>query len=84
MPAKTAITFRTPVKVKREAARAARKVGVSLSTVLTSALKDFVANPKLLLTENGFTPEFEEEILRSSKMPARSMTKQELLKSLKD
>jgi antitoxin component of RelBE/YafQ-DinJ toxin-antitoxin module len=64
MSAQTAITFRIPTPLKKKATLAAKKVGVPLSLVLKNALKDFIVKPKVTLTENGFTPEFEEEIIK--------------------
>lgn len=79
---KTAITFRTPLSVKREAARAAKKMDISLSLVLTTALKNFAANPQIVLTKNGFTPTFENETLLARKEKPAKMTEKEFLASL--
>lgn len=85
---RTAITFRTSTKLKNAASQAAEKVGIPLSLVLTNALKNFASNPKITLTENGFTQKFEQELLEaveySKKHPetVEIMTKKEFLDSL--
>lgn len=65
----TTIAIDPQVK-KRAAARAKQQDGLPLSAVVTILLNNYAAGkfeittqPKV--TENGFTPEFEEEVLRA-------------------
>jgi len=80
----TAITFRAPIRLKQQASKAAKELGIPLSLVLKSALKNFAISPKVVFTVNGFTSDFEEEILKSSKTKVKGMSKEKFLKSLMD
>ena len=67
MPTST-ITFRSSLRDK--AKKKAKKMGIPLSFVLNQAIKDFLQRDDRIafgLTENGFTPEQEEEILQAEK-----------------
>lgn len=77
-----AVSFRIPSKVKKQATQVAKKLGVPLSLVVVNALKNFAITKKITITENGFTSEFEKEILQSAKVKTKPMTKKEFLESL--
>lgn len=56
MATKTAIlNVRTDVATKRAAQRAAREIGVSLSTVIHARLREFAAHPRVELIPNART-----------------------------
>lgn len=55
MATKTTINIRTEVATKKAAQRAARAIGVSLSTVINASLRDFAAYPRLELIPNART-----------------------------
>lgn len=79
----TPVSFRIPVPVKQAAQKVAEKTNMSLTCVVTQLLKGYVANPSMVLTENGFTPAFEQEILSGAKSKRHSFKSgNELVKSL--
>ncbi len=66
----TTIQFRTTKKEKEKARKILAGIGLDLSTALTMFLHQInrqKALPIKGLTENGFTPEFEEEVLADLK-----------------
>ena len=64
----TTIQFRTDVATKRKAQKIAEDIGLDLSSVFNATLKQMIrvkGLPFTPRTENGFTPEQEDEMLRS-------------------
>jgi len=55
MATKTTINVRTDAATKRAAQRAAREVGVSLSTVINARLREFAMRPRVELVPNART-----------------------------
>jgi DNA-damage-inducible protein J len=55
MATKTTIHVRTDSATKSAAQRAAREIGVSLSTVINARLREFAAYPRVELTPNPRT-----------------------------
>lgn len=55
MATKTTINVRTDVATKRAAQRAARGIGISLSTVINTRLREFAAYPSIELVPNSRT-----------------------------
>ena len=55
MATTTIINVRTDIATKRAAQRAAREVGVSLSTVINARLREFAAYPRVELIPNART-----------------------------
>lgn len=64
------ITIRVPKEIQTKAKSKAKKMGISLTLVVQKALHTFIQSSSLTLTENGFTPEFEDFILQSEKSPS--------------
>jgi antitoxin component of RelBE/YafQ-DinJ toxin-antitoxin module len=62
-------------KTKEKAEKRAKKEGISVSTLVRIFLNDYASGKINVgvapsnLTENGFTPEFENEILEAAKDP---------------
>lgn len=70
MSTQTTITFNVPVKLKKDAQKVLKKTGMDLSSALRMFLDDlrkekYEVGLRPKLTENGFTPEVEKEILKS-------------------
>ena len=64
------IQIRVDQKTKRDAQKVATKIGLDLSGAIKMFLKQMTIHkglPFLALTENGYTPEQEEEILRAAR-----------------
>ena len=55
MATTTVINIRTDTATKRAAQRAAREIGVSLSTVINARLREFAAYPRVELIPNART-----------------------------
>lgn len=55
MAQKTTINIRTDVATKKAAQRAARDIGVSISTVINARLREFAAYPRVELVPNART-----------------------------
>ncbi len=55
MSTKTILNVRTEVKIKKAAQRAAKEIGVSLSTVVNASLRAFIERPHLELVPNAKT-----------------------------
>ncbi len=71
------INFRTSDKVKRDSTRLLNKMGLDMSTALNLFLNNIIITktlPMKIVTENGYTPEFEDEILKASKDKIGSKT----------
>ena len=62
----TTINLRIDEKTKKEAQKIFEKMGMSLSTGIKIFLKNVNKTKKIPfeITENGFTPEYEEEVLK--------------------
>ena len=72
------ITFRIPHNLQQMAKAKAKKMGIPLTVVLQKALETFIHSDTITLTENGFTPEFENFILKSeSESSSRSFSNSE-------
>ncbi|MBU1017930.1 type II toxin-antitoxin system RelB/DinJ family antitoxin [Patescibacteria group bacterium] len=65
----TSTTIRIDEKLKKNAHQLAKTIGFSFSDLINVLLKKAVRDGgvDLRLTENGFTPEFEESILKTHK-----------------
>jgi len=69
MTTKTTVNVRTDVSTKREAQRVFKRMGLDLSTgvnMYLSRVAQDKAMPFTPRTINGFTPEFEAEVLRET------------------
>ena len=69
MATKTTINVRTELKTKREAQRVFKRMGLDLSTGVNMYLSRVVqdkAVPFTLRTVNGFTPEFEAQMIHET------------------
>ncbi|MDP1690059.1 MAG: hypothetical protein Q8L52_02555 [bacterium] len=55
MATKTTINVRTDTVTKNAAHRAAREIGISLSTVINARLREFAAYPRVELVPNART-----------------------------
>lgn len=69
---KTLLNVRTDPEVKKEAKQIAKELGVPLSTVVNSYLKEFIRNKELHLT---FTPQVRPEIAKMLKQASRDYKK---------
>ena len=65
----TPTTIRIDENIKKNAQKLAKTIGFSFSDLINVLLRKAVRDGgvDLRLTENGFTPEFEESILRAEK-----------------
>jgi DNA-damage-inducible protein J len=64
------IQLRIDNKTKKQASNIIKKLGLDLSTAIKLYLKQIIINqgiPFRVRTENGYTPEFEEAILREER-----------------
>jgi addiction module RelB/DinJ family antitoxin len=71
------INFRTSEKVKKDSTKLLNKMGLDMSTALNLFLNNIIITktlPMKIVTENGYTPELEDEILRASKDKIGSKT----------
>jgi len=59
------MTFRIPAQLQKTAKEKAKNMGIPLSLIIQKTLETFIHTRSITLTENGFTPEFEETILKS-------------------
>ena len=71
----TTIQIRTQDKTKKNAQRILKKLGMDLSTAINLYLVKIIVTesiPFRIVTENGMTPEYEEEILKDIASARRS------------
>lgn len=87
--AKTIVNVRTDVATKREAQRVFKRMGLDLSTgvnMYLSRVTQDKAIPFIVRTVNGYTPEFEAELLRETeyakKHGKRYRTAEEALRAI--
>ena len=64
MPTPT-ITFRIPKNLQDMAKSKAKKMGIPLTVIMQKALETFVNTKTITVTENGFTPEFENLVIEA-------------------
>jgi len=68
------IQLRIDNKTKRQASNIIKKLGLDLSTAIKLYLKQIIINqgiPFRVRTENGYTPEFEDSLLRAEEETMR-------------
>lgn len=83
------INFRTKESVKRKANIIFEKMGLDMSTALNTFLYNVIIRkglPMNLVTENGYTVEYERELLASAKdiLPKEYHSIKELMRDLND
>ncbi len=62
----TMVHVKLPAKLKKDAQRLAKKIGLPLSTVVSRKLQEFVDDGGLAFYENGIGPKTTKEILEMS------------------